>query len=376
MLHPFMKTIRNLSVVVLFSLSVQAQVVNTATLDTVGGEQIGKIRIGGYLDTYFGYNFNNAPDNAVPYMVSMHRHNEITVNLAYIDLRYNAERLRARIVPAMGTYMNANYAAETGVFKNMLEASAGIKLHPDKEIWLDAGVLGSPYTNESAISREHLMYTRSFSAEYAPYYLSGAKLSVPLGKKVTLYTYLINGWQQIQDVNDQKSIGTQIEYRPDNKNLINWNTYAGSERSTLRTDFRMRYFTDVYWIHNPEGRFSSTACVYAGMQERINLKQQKVSYFWGQANYIARLRIKPNKWISGRMEYFTDPENVMLRSINGQNKYSAASGSLCYTVKLFNQAMLRAEARHFYSENTVFRNAANLPVNQSTWFIGNMTVWF
>lgn len=368
--------LRLFTILSLHALWSVAQVANTDTLDTLGGEQIGKIRIGGYLDTYYGYNFNNAPNNVVPYMVSMHRHNEFTVNLAYIDLRYNADRLRARVVPAMGTYMNANYAAETGVFKNMLEASAGIKLHAEKDIWLDAGVLGSPYTNESAISREHLMYTRSFSAENSPYYISGAKLTIPINKKVTLYTYLMNGWQQIQDVNDQKSIGTQVEYRPDSKNLINWNTYAGNERSAFRPDFRMRYFTDVYWIYNPNGRFTSTACVYGGMQERINMRQQTVSYFWGQANYIARLRIKTNKWISARVEYFADPENVMLRSINGQNKYSASSGSICYTVKLFNQAMLRAEARHFYSENTVFRNAANLPVNQSTWLIGNMTVWF
>lgn len=357
------------------SFQLWSQVSNTATLDTLGGEQIGKLRIGGYIDTYYGYNFNNPASANIPYMVSMHRNNEVTVNLAYIDLRFNAQRLRARIVPAMGTYMNANYVKETGVMKGMLEASAGVKLHKTKEIWLDAGVLGSPYTNESAISREHLMYTRSFAAENSPYYLSGAKISVPITQKITFTGYFINGWQQIQDANNQKSLGTQIEYRPNTKNLINWNTYLGDERSATSPDYRTRYFTDLYWIHNPDGRFSFTACVYGGMQERLNIRKHISHNYWGQANYIARWRIKKDKWISARAEYFADPENVILSSINGDKKYAATSGSLCYTVKMFDNALFRIEGRHFYSDSKVFRDNTT-PVNQSTWLITNLTLWF
>ena len=83
------KKLKLLSASVLVSFAALAQVTNTATLDTIGGEQIGKLRISGYIDTYYGYNFNNPASNAVPYMVSMHRNNEVNINLAYIDLRYN-----------------------------------------------------------------------------------------------------------------------------------------------------------------------------------------------------------------------------------------------------------------------------------------------
>jgi hypothetical protein len=131
-----------------------AQVTNTGIMDTTGGERINNLSIGGYIDSYFGYNFNQPEDGNNPYFVSMNRHNEATINLAFIDLRYSSERVRARFVPGFGTYMNANYAQEAGLMKNFVEASSGYKVFARKDVWIDFGILGSPYTNESAIKMD------------------------------------------------------------------------------------------------------------------------------------------------------------------------------------------------------------------------------
>jgi hypothetical protein len=218
------------SLIIIFALSfsaliASAQVVNTATMDTIGFAYQGKITVEGYIDTYYAYNFNKPAGKNQPYFVSMARDREVNINLAYIDVKYSSSRLRARFVPGFGTYINANYAAEKGSLKNIVEGSIGIRLWPKKNIWVDAGVFGSPYTNESAISKDHLAYTRSLAAEYVPYYLTGVKLTIPLAAKVNAYLYLLNGWQQIQDQNDKLSVGTQLEYRPNEYLLLNWNTY-------------------------------------------------------------------------------------------------------------------------------------------------------
>lgn len=113
----------------------------------------------------------------------MQRNNELNVNLAFIDLRYRTDNFRARLIPGFGSYVNANYTNENGTLKNIIESSVGFKLFKNKNIWADVGILGSPYTNESAISKDHLMYTRSFAPEYVPYYLSGVKFTVPLYQK-------------------------------------------------------------------------------------------------------------------------------------------------------------------------------------------------
>ncbi len=157
-----------LLLVILLNTSAFSQVVNTGVMDTSNFNYQGKVTVNGYIDSYYGYDFNKPASKERPYFVSMARHNEFNINLAYIDVKYSSARLRARFVPGFGTYINANYAAEPGVLKNIVEGNIGVKLFPDKNIWIDAGVFGSPYTNESAISKDHLMFSRSFAPEYVP----------------------------------------------------------------------------------------------------------------------------------------------------------------------------------------------------------------
>ncbi len=363
------------ALLVSLSCTLQAQVTNTATLDTTGGQQIGNTSIGGYLDLYYGYNLNQPSGNAIPYYVSSNRHNELNVNLAFVDLRYQSESIRARIVPGFGTYMNENYAAEPGSLRNLLEASAGFKISKKKNIWLDAGILGSPYTNESAISKDHLMYTRSLAPEYVPYYLSGLKLSVPLSEKVNFYLYVLNGWQQIKDQNNGKSIGTQFEWRPNANNLINWNTYTGDERSLSASTYRMRYFTDIYWLYNAGKNWSFTSCLYAGRQDQKTNQNVRSSHYWWQANFIASRMITQKLSLAGRVEYFSDTDKIMLNSLNTIG-FSGASGGLCLNYKFTEKSLFRLEGRHFFTTENQFQKNAATVSNQMTWLIGNITIWF
>ncbi|MFN4994923.1 MAG: outer membrane beta-barrel protein, partial [Bacteroidota bacterium] len=155
-----------------------AQVQNTGMTDRIDSVEIGKLTISGYVDVYYGFDFNQPSSHERAYAVSASKHNELNINLAFMDIRYQGERVRGRFIPGVGTYINSNYSNEQGTLKNLVEAYAGIKLAKNKNIWLDAGVLGSPFTYESAISKDHLIYSRSLASEYSPYYLTGLRLSV------------------------------------------------------------------------------------------------------------------------------------------------------------------------------------------------------
>ena len=334
------------------------------------------LQISGYLDVYYGYDFSKPKGNDKPYFVSMARHNEMNINLAYVEIKFSSDKVRAKFTPGFGTYINSNYANEPGSLKNLVEANVGIKLY--KNIWLDAGVLGSPYTNESAISKDHLMYTRSFAPEYVPYYLSGVKLTVPMSKKVTAYLYLLNGWQVIRDNNDKKSIGTQLEIRPNDQLLINWNTYTGNEQSELTPDFRTRYFSDIYLIYTPLAKFSATACVYYGVQERKNNVGTKSNSEWFQANIIGKYNFTDKFSISSRLEYFDDPESVQITPLidTGVEGFSSYSASLCLNYKITPYALFRLESRSFFSEQKVYLNENNIPSQNNQWAVANLTMWF
>lgn len=348
------------------------QVVNTTAMDTLASTVIGHVAIGGYVDSYYGYNFNKPADGSNPYFVSSARHNELTINLAYVDVRYSSKYMRARFVPGFGTYMDTNYKNEPGSLKNMVEANVGVLVSEKHRIWLDVGVLGSPYTNESAISKNHLMYTRSFAPENVPYFVTGAKLSVPLNKKLNAYFYVMNGWQVIQDNNAGKSVGTQLEFRPNKKMLFNWNTYTGDERSSQNPDFRLRHFNDFYWIYNPDGKFSATSCFYFGYQQ----KNGAATASWWQANFIGRYTFNDIFSVSGRIEHFNDAGSVQVTPITGVQGFRASSVGACLNFKLHRLALLRFEARRFISQDNIYLDENQNPTNHSTLLVGSLTAWF
>lgn len=358
------------------SLLLHAQVVNTGITSRYDSTTSGKVTLGGYVDTYYGFDFNQPSTFDRPYCVSVPRHNEVNINLAYMEVKYASEKVRGRFVPGFGTYVNSNYAAEKGSLKNIVEANVGVRLSEKRNIWVDAGVLGSPFTNETAISKDHLMYTRSLAPEYVPYYLAGVKVSVPLGKKWVGYGYVLNGWQQIQDANNPLSIATQLEFRPNDTWLLNWDTYIGNESSTDHPDWGTRWFTDLYAIFNPDGKFSLTACAYAGLQDQTDSLGAKTQLGWWQANVIGRYTFTERLSLSGRVEYFSDPHSVQVVPITPVSGFSTGSAGLCFNVKITDKALFRLEDRQYFSSQEVYLNRWQRPVGTSNFLVSNLTIWF
>ena len=357
---------------VLFVTRVHAQVMNTTRMDTIETTAVGHVAVGGYVDTYFAYNFSATNSQSIPYYVSSARNNQFQINLAYVEVRYRAKGLRAHFAPGVGTYMNDNYKTEPGTLKNIVAANVGVLLSAKRKIWVDMGVFTSHYTNESAISKDHLMYTRSFAPEYVPYYLTGAKLSIPLAEKVNSYFFLLNGWQLIEDNNKGKSIGTQIEYQPDPSMLFNWNTYLGDERSRIHPNYRMRFFTDVFWIYQPTKRFSATSCIYHGWQ---NISDGSVRKWW-QANIIGRYSVTDNWSLSGRFEYFSDPDLALIAPVTSANSFSTFSTGLCANYKVYNNALLRFEMKQLFSGGDIFLKSNNQETKSNLLGVVSLAAWF
>jgi hypothetical protein len=364
-------------VVLFFSFCVtsKAQIANTAWLDTTGGVHLGKIIVGGYVDMYYGYFSGKSTDRNIPYFYSSTRNREFAVNLTYLDLRYNTDRIRARFVPAFGSYMATNYAPEPQN-KNIMEASFGFRPFRNKQVWIDGGILGSPYSSESIISKDQLVYTRSVSTENVPYYLCGLRICTPISKKTTLYTYIINGWQQIADVNNSISLGTQLEIKINNNNLFTWDTYYGNEISVQHPNWRMRYFSDIYWIGKLGKKWSVTACAYLGLQKRIDSLGIGSNAFWHSANLTLQYALNSVFSISGRAEYFNDRFALQETPINHlANSFHSQSGTICANFRMYEHIVFRTEWRHFISPEPIFSHHITQGT-EADWLTGSVVIWF
>ena len=66
--------------------------------------------VGGYIETYYVYDFNKPENNARPsFIYSYNRHNEENLNLGFIRGSYNTDNVRANLALMTGTYANANF---------------------------------------------------------------------------------------------------------------------------------------------------------------------------------------------------------------------------------------------------------------------------
>ncbi len=306
-----------------------------------------------YADVYFAFDATEPSGFDIPYFVSHVRHNEFNVNLACVTVRYASDRVRGTFTPGYGTYMNANYAAERTTLQNLVEANIGVRVFKDKNIWLDAGVVPSPFTNENAFAIDQATQTRSLGAEYIPYYLSGARLTLPLGKRWTLYGYVINGWQQIQDNNAPLAGASWLEFKPSDRLSLNWNNYYGYERSEAGPANRMRMFTDAYAVWSPSKRWSFTASAYMGWQERV-LDDRRSTDAWWQANATAKHYLKSGNAFYARAERFSDPEAVMVAPITGVSGFEVFSGTIGHERSITDAVKFRMEARLFQADDKVY----------------------
>ena len=307
----------------------------------------------GYVETFYAYEFNQPKNNQRPaFLYSHNRHNEVNVNLAFIKATYSEKIIRSNIALATGTYMADNYANESSVFKNILEANVGVRL--TKRIWFDVGVLPSHIGFESAISKDCWMLTRSLMAENSPYFESGAKLTFQPNSKWTIAILSLNGWQRITRINNTPSVGSQIFWKPNDKVTVNWSTFYGSDRPDSTK--QMRFFNNFYGIFQINKAFGIIAGFDLGSEQAS--KGSSEYQFWYSPNIIARIQLNEKWTLAGRFENYTDLEGVIITKDFRVNGYSI---NLDYAP--LSNALLRVETRLLDSKNKIFSSNSVLKNN-------------
>ncbi len=329
----------------------------------------------GYAEVYFQYDLNKPKDNNRPgFIYSHNRHNEFNLNLGFLKGSYNSERVRANLAIAAGTYMNANYAAETGVLKNILEANAGLKISKKKNLWIDAGIFSSHIGFESAVSKDCWTLTRSMLAENSPYFESGAKITYTSANNKWLISGLVlNGWQRIKrvDANSLMSYGTQLQYKPNSNITLNYSTFMGTDKPDSARLWR--YFHDLYGSFNVTSKFGVIAGLDIGSEQKA--KGNSSFNSWYSPVLILRYAISPKWAIAARGEYYDDKYGVIIAS-GTPNGFKTAGYSVNVDYAPIPNAVIRLELRSLNSKDNVFTKGSGAATNNNTFFTSSIAVSF
>lgn len=333
-----------------------------------------KIKVSGYLETYYGYDFNKPTDNNRPgFIYSHNRNNEINLNLGFIKGSYDDGTIRANLAVMAGTYANANLAAEPGVLKNIFEANAGLKLSKTANLWLDAGIFSSHIGFESAISKECWVLTRNISSENSPYYEAGAKLSYGTadGKLNATLLYL-NGFQKINrpDGNSKPAGGLQLTYKPTNKMTLNYSNYIGYEG--INAVSVQRIYHNFYAIAQLTETFGLTAGFDYVTQQKVKGQSEKSEIL--SPVLIAQYKIDPKWAIAGRAEYYEDKNGVFIAT-GTANGFKTMGFSLNLDYAPMSNAVVRLEGKVYDSKDKIFVRDVN-QVNYNASITASIAVSF
>lgn len=317
----------------LFSILFFNSLGQTSGIDSV-------LSIHGGVDYYFGVNLTDNTKENVPIFVSHNQLNSTSINLALLEIGIQpTNNVRVQLSPAFGSYMNSNYSAENKNLRWIYEGYVGLKPFKKRDEWIDIGVMSSPYTYEFAKSWEQPMYTRSIAPEYVPYYLLGIRYKRKLSEKLSITTFILNGWQKLDFQRKIPSLGTQLEFA-NGKNYLSWTTYQGNEKSDLEPNFGYRFFSDLSWIYTSEN-YKIFSCAYLGIQYRSSN-----AYLWGQMNLGLEYKLNKELLINGRIEHYVDPSNIQLTQVNNSG-FNCSGLSLGFKYVLTENLLLRTEAKLF-----------------------------
>ena len=334
----------------------------------------GPLKFNAFLEIYYSYDFNKPVNNNRPaFFYSHSRHNEFNLNLAFLKASYNTEKIRANLALAAGTYINANYTAEPGVLKNIFEANAGVKISKKKNLWVDAGIFSSHIGFESAISKDCWTLTRSVLAENSPYFESGAKITYTSNNDKWLVSgLLLNGWQRIKKVNGNSALsyGTQLQYKPNSKLLINYSTFIGTDKPDSTRQWR--YFHNIYGIFNVTAKFGIIAGFDIGTEQKV--KGSSKMNTWYAPVLILKHTIN-SKWaVAARGEFYSDRDEVIVAS-GTSNGFQTTGFSFNVDYAPVSKALIRLEARTLKSKDNVFEKGNGF-INNNTCITASIAVSF
>jgi hypothetical protein len=311
-----------------------------------------KTSFGAFVDGYYAYDFGRPIDFDRPYTTQAARHNEFNIGLAFVEAKIEGQRIRGRVALQAGTAVQANYAGEPtngsvsgpGVARFIQEAFAGYQL--TRSVWVDGGIFFSWIGMESFISRDNLTYTRSLSADFTPYYVSGIKLTWSPSTRISALLGIVNGWQNISETNQDKAVGMRVDFSSSQTASFAYYGFVGNE-----TDSGLRAFNGIGFKTKPLSNLTLQANIDYGAQEKREVARHAT---WWSAGIAGKLQVTPAMGLSARAERYCDPHQVIVATgLPGTFNVSMASAGVDVSAA-GSRLLWRNEIRGMWAEDSIF----------------------
>ena len=320
-------------------------------------------QITGLVDGYYMWAFNEEPLELHTFDVN---HNSFSLSYAEIAFAKDptaTSRAGFRFDIGAGDTAEQVNAFEPGgvdYLKHVQQAYISYLAPVGNGLTIDFGKFVTPHGAEVIENHENFNYSRGLLFSLAiPFYHAGLRLAYPVSDTVTVTGFLVNGWNNVRDNNEDKTFGASLSYSPTDAFSITQNYMAGKE---MEAEDGVRHLFDTVVTYTASDRLDVVANFDYGRDAVAG-----VDVDWYGLAAGLRYRLNPQWAFSPRYEIFKDSDGFAtglpqtLQGITLTAEYAAPGGLLT-----------RFEFRTDFSDEEYYTKGLGLEKNQSSFRIGLM----
>lgn len=353
-----------------------------------------RIQLGGVLDTYYGYNFNQPPGGVNQLRAYDVFSNRFSLNQAtfIVDRRPDPDLgsrfgMRVDLMYGQATETlqgNPRHEPRPQVYRPVFQAYGTYVVPLGRGLTVDFGKWASSVGFEGNYTREQINYSRSYWFAFLPFYHFGARTNYDVNNSLSLGYWLVNGIEQSEDFNQFKSQAALAHWKPTQN--LSWQLlyYVGREQRTfapggdppgaIQPDIPATpilpvpngrthiWHTYADWQTTPKLRLVGEGAFYL---ERVFATSRPGQTYGGAA--YAQYRFTRNFTLGGRLAYMND-RNGLFSSVPQRLLDTTATASF----NLGQGLQVRLEFRNDHSNRDFFVTGTPglLRQNQPTAILG------
>jgi hypothetical protein len=203
-----------------------------------------KIRPIGYIEAYYAWNFNRPANGITNYRGFDNRHNTITVQTAALGASFEKGPIGGKLLLQVGSAPSTYYArseptlngtsaangSSPDLWKYIQEAYATYKAPLGRGILFNVGIMTSPIGMKALAVHDRWNWSGSNLFFALPYYHTGLRATYELTDRLSVTAAVMNGWNNVVDNNDGKSVEAHVKYSVPDKATLQILYFGGVER--------------------------------------------------------------------------------------------------------------------------------------------------
>ena len=219
-----------------------------------------EVEVSGFIDGYYGYNFNK-PAGRINVLRNFDtRSNQFALNLAELVIEKKPDPLNSRVGFRLdldyGPATDLVHSTEPGgrdVYKVIQQAYGSYLAPVGSGLQIDVGKFVTWNGAEVIETKDNWNYSRGLLFAWAiPYYHAGVRAKYSFSSKVSLMGAVVNGWNNVEENNSGKTFGLSLTLTPTRKLAIIQNYTTGPEQTNDRHSFRHLLDTVVTYNFNKQ----------------------------------------------------------------------------------------------------------------------------